>query len=535
MNNGTSVKSPVPRAVVLIICVVVAGLRAQGQSLFYATSSATQGSNSVEHVNPAGTANAFILAATGSGGNNVSRCTAIALDSSLQKLFLVDAGNQDLWSINMDGTSLSLVRANLTNTPTDLALDTVNQKIYYTTSSATQGSNTIQRMDYTGGNNIVLFTAGASGNNAARCTALALDLKNSLIVFSDAGVNGLWSLNLSGSGLTLIQSNLLAVPLGLALDVTNQLVYYTTSSAGQNSNTVQCINYAGTVNTLLFTATGIRGNGVCRCSAIDFDPATSKLYLSDAGMNALWSLNSNGTGLTQIESNLLPSPRRVRFTSIFAPLLNGGFETGDFTGWTTNGNLGSCLVTASSPYVHSGQHGAQLGPVGSLGYLSQTLATTAGSTYLLSFWLNSPNGAAFNEFLVSWNGTTLLDQTNIGAIGWTNIQFMVTATSSSTVLQFGFRDDPSYLGLDDISVVPVTESPDITGISLTGNNLVLNGVNGLSNATYYVLMGTNLALPINQWTPVATNTWTANGDFNLTISNAVNGSVPANFYILQIP
>ena len=85
-------------------------MRAQGQTLFVATSSATQGNNTVEHVTPAGTANASIFTATGTGGNNVSRCTAIALDTTLQKVFLVDAGNQKLWSMNLDGSGLSLVR-----------------------------------------------------------------------------------------------------------------------------------------------------------------------------------------------------------------------------------------------------------------------------------------------------------------------------------------------------------------------------------------------------------------------------------------
>ena len=307
------------RLPVLLALMLLSWMRASGQMLYYATSSAAQGSNSVEHVTPAGAANWSIFTATGAGGNNVSRCTAIALDASLQKLFLVDAGNQELWSMNLDGTGLSLVRANLTNTPTDLALDTVNQKIYYTTSSATPANNTIQRMDYTGNNNTVLFTAGASGNNVSRCTALALDSLNSRIIFSDAGVKGLWSVDLSGSGLTLVASNLTAVPLDLALDVTNQLIYYTTSSWGQNSNTVQRVNYAGTVNTLLFTATGgivNGGNGVSRCSAIEFDPVGSKLYLADAGANALWSLNPDGSGLSPVEAGLLPAPRRVRFISL---------------------------------------------------------------------------------------------------------------------------------------------------------------------------------------------------------------------------
>jgi hypothetical protein len=133
-------------------------------------------------------------------------------------------------------------------------------------------------------------------------------------------------------------------------------------------------------------------------------------------------------------------------------VVNGGFETGDFTGWDGGGNDvddGS----DSDTIPHTGDYEAEFGSVGELGYISQTLSTTPGATYLLSFWLNSPDGQTPNEFQVSWNGTTLFDETDIPAIGWTNIQFVVTATGSSTELQFGAQDDPSYLALDDVSVV----------------------------------------------------------------------------------
>ena len=65
-----------------------------------------------------------------------------------------------------------------------------------------------------------------------------------------------------------------------------------------------------------------------------------------------------------------------------------------------------------------------------------------------------------NEFLVSWDGTNIFNQANLDATtGWTNLQFLVTATKTNTVLQLGFYDDFTYdpnencyvyLGLDDI-------------------------------------------------------------------------------------
>ncbi|MGA2656058.1 MAG: choice-of-anchor tandem repeat GloVer-containing protein [Verrucomicrobiota bacterium] len=215
-------------------------------------------------------------------------------------------------------------------------------------------------------------------------------------------------------------------------------------------------------------------------------------------------------------------------------ILNGGFETGTFTNWTAGGNFGQSSPSASANYVHSGKYGAALSAYGSLGYLSQTLSTLPGAVYSISFWLHNPTSKTNNEFQVSWNGTVLLDMTNLPVIGWTNIQLTVTAAAGTAVLKFGYRNDTAYFGLDDISVSSAAQPPGIAGISLAGANLVLNGTAGLSGRTYFVLMWTNLTEPLNQWAPVATNVPVADGNFSITATNAVNPNAPQRFYILQL-
>ena len=107
---------------------------------------------------------------------------------------------------------------------------------------------------------------------------------------------------------------------------------------------------------------------------------------------------------------------------------NGGLETGDFTAWMTIGDFTSCSVVSFDPYVHSGFYGAFLGPYGSLSYLSQSIPTTPGQTYLISCWVFC-DGTTPNEFSVAWNGTTLFDRPNLGNTLWTNLQFQVAAQS----------------------------------------------------------------------------------------------------------
>jgi hypothetical protein len=135
---------------------------------------------------------------------------------------------------------------------------------------------------------------------------------------------------------------------------------------------------------------------------------------------------------------------------------NGGFETGDFRGWTLA--AAATLVTNRTGYVHGGTRSALLGQEGSLGYLVQTLPTQAGQTYQLSLWLANPKNnlnPSPNQFSILWEGNTIYDRMDIPFTNWMNLRFTVTATANGSRLQFGFRDDPFYLALDDVTLRPV--------------------------------------------------------------------------------
>ena len=150
---------------------------------------------------------------------------------------------------------------------------------------------------------------------------------------------------------------------------------------------------------------------------------------------------------------------------------NGGFEIGDFTGWTQSGNTGYTSVQSSFPL--SGTFSAFFGPLGSDGFISQALATTPGQSYTVSFWLanfvpgttEEPNG-----FHLSWGGSeifSLLNAPNLG--GYTQYSFVAQATSSSTTLSMGFRNDLDYFILDDVDVSPV---PIPGAVWLLGSGIV---------------------------------------------------------------
>ena len=184
-------------------------------------------------------------------------------------------------------------------------------------------------------------------------------------------------------------------------------------------------------------------------------------------------------------------------------LQNGGFEFGDFTGWTTNGNLTNATVSTNSLYAYAGFYGAKLQAVGSPGHLSQTVITVPGQAYLVGFTLDNPIAMTNAEFTVAWNGVTLLDATNLGLVGWVPCNYLVTATGASSTLSIGFRDDSSALGLDDVFVSPISppsfvsaaranKSVNLAWTALLGYMYELEYTTNLAGANWTVLQSATL-------------------------------------------
>ena len=194
---------------------------------------------------------------------------------------------------------------------------------------------------------------------------------------------------------------------------------------------------------------------------------------------------------------------------------NGGFETGDLTGWGSDQE--GAAVTSDLRYVHSGIYGVQLGTVGSLGHLMQTLPTIPGSNYLISLWLNNTNGASPNEFKVIWNQALLYRAANMPALAWTNIQLTVTASTSNDTLQLAFQQDPQYLGLDDVSVTSIAPAAPTITTQPTNVTVTLT-----SNATFRVVAA-GVPMPNYYWSkngsPIAAGT---NSTYSITNAQAAD-------------
>lgn len=148
-------------------------------------------------------------------------------------------------------------------------------------------------------------------------------------------------------------------------------------------------------------------------------------------------------------------------------VLEGDFEVAGFfwneTDWFFNRGNG----------VHSGLFDALSACPGDscadTALLSQTLTTVAGQSYDLSFWLYTdglfPNvNSSPNELKVRWGGSVVDDILNFPSTNPSSTAYSpggpptlieingLIATSTSTEISFGGRDEPAGIYIDDVCV-----------------------------------------------------------------------------------
>jgi VCBS repeat-containing protein len=135
-------------------------------------------------------------------------------------------------------------------------------------------------------------------------------------------------------------------------------------------------------------------------------------------------------------------------------LANGGFETGDFTGWTAGAHAS---VEQDEIGGELGHYSARLAG-GSLESLSQTVSTSPGQHYTVSFILLPDAEASSDFFSATWNGTTLFSATDLFSGGFTRYSFDVTGDPAdfNSELQFSYGSDGAGFLLDAVSVTPDT-------------------------------------------------------------------------------
>ena len=275
-------------------------------------------------------------------------------------------------------------------------------------------------------------------------------------------------------------------------------------------------------------------------------PGTSTTVTVSLNTNANDFLIAHAAG-NVVFNNLTTGTAQNRQFDLYVG--NGGFETGGLDDWTFVGDSTLTFALAGDDadvagqeslpgqpdelFVHSGIYGGYLGQWPDDGTLTQTVPTLAGQQLLVSFWLTSvsddQDDTTPNDFAVSWNGTTLYDETNLPAFGWTNMQYVVATKSTTGTLGFTFNNVPGAFGLDDITVEPVP-APVFQTVGMTSGSITFTW-SGIANLSYQIQSATSLADPV--WTNVGAPI-TATGDAT-TMSEPAGTGTQQFYRVVMLP
>lgn len=155
---------------------------------------------------------------------------------------------------------------------------------------------------------------------------------------------------------------------------------------------------------------------------------------------------------------------------------NCGFESRTFAGWTETGVAFGNQINTNSGVPHSGSVAAAFVSTTGASFIQQVLATTPGTSYDVSFWVqNRAFGSASQpggQFTFDWAGVNRLSLANPAAFPYQQYSFVFAATGATTAVRFGgFEGQTTFPTLDDV-VVTASTVPEPATLALTAAGIV---------------------------------------------------------------
>lgn len=201
--------------------------------------------------------------------------------------------------------------------------------------------------------------------------------------------------------------------------------------------------------------------------------ASVKLYVSDTNETAYYDdfvLTSADAGAENPGSEEEPAEPEANAVA------NGGFETGDVSGWNTGG---SSKFTVTDAEHRSGQHALQIQATSQeYAGIKNAVAVEPGTDYVLTFYHKGAGGSYFKVLSAADESTIKESQTSASA-NWKKVSLTFnTGTNANIILYVSDMVGTAYF--DDFAVTKV-KAPDVpaaTAVTIEGKAIATSALTG---------------------------------------------------------
>ncbi|XP_063415706.1 low-density lipoprotein receptor-related protein 4-like [Mytilus trossulus] len=207
---------------------------------------------------------------------NVFNPVAIDFDPKTRKVFYSDVKLSQLRSTNMDGTGMKVLKQlGYAATPDGIAVDSTRQRLYYTD----YGNELVAYLDL---GSLTLMNVTTTDIHNPR--GITLDTQNQVIYWTDWGSSPkIEKVNYDGTGRMVLANETLKYPNGIVLDTsTGKLIF---CDAGTNK--IESMNTDGSQRQVVFEDAGAHFYGI--------DVDGTYIYFSDWNKDGVMKINKDGT------------------------------------------------------------------------------------------------------------------------------------------------------------------------------------------------------------------------------------------------
>jgi hypothetical protein len=415
---------------------------------------------------PSGASASFSPASVTAGGSSVLTVNAGTAAPGSYTLTVTGAGTSatHTTSVALVVTSPPANDFSLAASPTSLTLQQGSAGTSTISTAVTSGS----------AQTVALSVGGVPSGASASFSPASVTAGGSSVLTVNAGTAapGAYTLTITGDGasathtasvaLTVVASDfsLSASPGSLSIAV-----------GASDSSTISTAVTSGSAQTVTMSASGAPAG-----TTVSFNPASvtaggSSTMTVAVGLTASpgsYTITVTGTGAAASHATSVVLTVQAPPTQV----VNGGFETGTLSGWTTSGAFTPLVSTTA----HTGSYSAQVGSTSAVNgnsTMTQVVAIPNGNS-VLGFWYqpHCPDSIVYDQIqmkILSATGTTLATVLNVCSNSgvWTSASVDTSAWAGQTVvLSFndhddGYAGDPTYFLVDDISLSTYTVTANV--------------------------------------------------------------------------